>query len=220
MVSSAWFKAVVGTTCSLSILGCLMIILSYCGFRTLRTTARLILVHLSIMDMGCAASNLIGLTIDFSRYYAHGNGSGPSAAVRHACIAQAAFADYFTIGSFLWTIAMSVYIYLRIVHHKTPGVAQVCLWVSTVFCYSMPVLIMLWGLLTGRLGYAPSSTEGWCGLKYVDAKTGQRSVLLAFMGYDVWLFLNYITVPVLYVSVLMFIHQQVLYTNTCSYVHS
>ena len=103
---------------------------------------------------------------------------------------------------------MAVYIYLRIVHHKTPKVAHFCLWTSTVFCYTMPLFITLWELLTRRLGYTTSATEGWCGPKYID-EAGRRSILLAFIGYDMWLFLTYIIVPILYVSVLLFLRQQV-----------
>ncbi len=62
-------RVVVGITCTLSIIGSLLIILSYLCFRDLRSRARLILVHISIMDCGVGLSNLIGAWVYFDRFY-------------------------------------------------------------------------------------------------------------------------------------------------------
>ena len=213
-------KIIVGITCSLSVVGALLIIFSFACFKKLRTTTRLILVHISVMDFGVAVANLVGITVGFDRYYfdpVNGNytPSGwpvlkdPNKAVVALCKTQAAVAVFSTTGSILWTLCMSVYIYFRIVHHNTPNVARTALWVITVFCYAIPAFFVLWTVLTGRLGYSPYNSEGWCGVAMVDVTTGQKHIVFAIIGYDLWICLTYFLVPILYVSVLLYVRQEV-----------
>ena len=54
-------RVAVWITCSLSMLGALLIIFSYVCFKTMRSRAREILVHISVMDFLVAASNLTEL---------------------------------------------------------------------------------------------------------------------------------------------------------------
>ena len=222
VVPTSELRIIVGIICSLSIVGSLVIIISYICFKSLRsrTTTRLILVHLSIMDLGAAAANLVGISVNFNRYYfnsanatygSHGlpELNHPGDTVDMACKIQAAFAVYFTAGSFLWTLSMAVYIYMRIVHYRTPRVARYTLWIVTIFSYILPLTFVSWKWFTNRLGYSPFSAEGWCGDKLVDFETGKKQIILSVLAYDVWIWLNYILVPVLYLTVLMFLYQEV-----------
>ena len=129
-----YLRSALGLTCCLSIIGSLAVILTYLVFKSLRTTARLVLVHLSVMDMGVGLANLVGLSVNFDHYYfpnaSNYNTLGfpelrnVSLALRYSCLAQAIAADYFTLGSFLWTLSMAVYLYLKIVHNQLPGAAK------------------------------------------------------------------------------------------------
>ena len=213
-------RIIVGIICSLSIVGSLLIIITYICFKSLRTTTRLILVHLSIMDLGVATANLVGISVNFNKYYfksenatygSHGLPvlNHPGDTVDMACKIQAAFAVYFTAGSFLWTLSMAVYIYMRIVHYRTPRVARYTLWIVTMFSYILPLTFVSWKWFTNRLGYSPFSAEGWCGDKLVDFENGERQIILSILAYDVWIWLNYILVPVLYLTVLLFLYQEV-----------
>jgi G protein-coupled receptor 157 len=215
----AALRVVLSITCSLSIIGSVIIIISYIGFKSLRTTPRQILLHISIMDLGVGISNLVGLCVNFNQYYfnienATFNENGwpilndVTPAVRTSCIVQAATAVYFTVGSFLWTISMAIYLYLRIVHYQTYYAAKCSYIGSIVICYTFPLLFMIWKLLTHRLGYAPYSTEGWCGDKLINLTTGQRQTLLNFIGYEMWVLLAFILLPILYVAILCYIYQE------------
>ena len=62
-------RIAVWITCSLSMLGALLIIFSYVFFKSMRSRAREILVHISIMDFLVAASNLTAAAVDFDRFY-------------------------------------------------------------------------------------------------------------------------------------------------------
>ena len=212
-------RILVGITCSLSILGSLMIIVSYIGFKSLRTTPRLILVHLSIMDLGVAVANLVGISVNFNKYYFDNTNTSykfrlpilkdPGTTINNACITQAVFAVYFTNGSFLWTLNMAVYLYLRIVHFQRPRAARCSFYLIGILCYVLPVLIVLWKLLTHRLGYSPFSSEGWCGDKLIDLTTGERQILLDIISYKMWLYLTFVLVPILNMSVLCYIYREV-----------
>ena len=67
-------RLIVGVTCFLSIVGAILIILSYVCFKNLRTRAREVLFHLSLMDLGVAAANFIGDIVYFDQFY-HINGT-------------------------------------------------------------------------------------------------------------------------------------------------
>lgn len=212
-------RIVVMVTCGLSMLGSLFIILSYVLFRTLRSRARQILLHISVMDFGVAAVNLIGAAAYFDRYFsrpdclgtdihAHPHICPVNATIKNLCTAQAFFAAYFTYSSVLWTIALSLYLYFLIVHHGTKRAKYILLF-SYFFCYLMPALLSLWLVFTGRLGYAPYNSGGWCTLILKDPWTGKPNVYVTVIGYDLWIYLAFILVPVLSISVHLYIRQEV-----------
>ena len=126
-VEVTWLlRVVVSLACLLSIIGSLLIISTYFIFKQLRTTPRLILVHLSIMDAGVATANLVGAVVDFNQYYytdqflpnGYPLANNVSSVIQSACVAQATFAVYCTSGSFVWTLGMALYLYMRMVHHE------------------------------------------------------------------------------------------------------
>ena len=62
-------RIVVILTCSLSVIGSLLIIFSYACFRHLRSKPREILMHISLMDLGVSLANLIGAAVYFDHYF-------------------------------------------------------------------------------------------------------------------------------------------------------
>ena len=213
-------KIIVGTTCFLSIFGALLIILSYLLFKRLRTSMRLVLVHISVMDFGVATANLSGILANFNKYYfdpLHPNYTAngwpilkqPGARIAVLCEVQAGVAVFSTAGSILWTLSMSVYLYFRVVHHATPNVAQNALRVMTVLCYFIPTVFVCWTLFTGRLGYSPYNSEGWCGVRLIDLVTGEKYIVFSIIGYDMWICLTHFLVPILYISILLYVRQEV-----------
>ena len=211
-------RYVVGVTCILSIVGSGFIILSYLCFPGLRSRARLVLVHISIMDFGAALANFIGVAVNFDHYflrpdchYHHrmiSQNCTIEPAVRHACVAQAAIAHYFTNGSFIWTICLSFYLYFLIVHNGTER-GRYFLYFSHVFCYVMPLFITLWLLLTHKFGYAPYNSTGWCSLIGNNPITGERNIFVFVIGYDFWIVLAFTLVPLLSLTVHCYIKQEV-----------
>ena len=228
---SQYLRAVVGLTSALSIVGSLLIILSYIGFRDLRTKAREILMHISFMDFGVGASNLLGVGVNFSQYY---EGSCNMANVVHhnhhnrsnhtvgdlcnvhtliggLCKVQGGLAHGFTLGSVLWTICLSMYLYL-LVSRKGTREAKVFVRFAYFFCYLMPVGLTLWMAFTGRIGYTPFESTGWCGNVFVFMTSSHhkhRDIYAATIGYNLWILLTFFLVPVLSISAHMYIRDEV-----------
>ena len=90
---------------------------------------------------------LVGALVDFNQYYytdqflpnGYPLANNVSSVIQSACVAQATFAVYCTFGSFMWTLGMALYLYMRMVHHKRLRIKCV-LYIVTLFCYLYPVL--------------------------------------------------------------------------------
>ena len=207
VVKDAKLRAVVGVFCCLSILGSLLIILSYILFKKRRSRAREILLHISLMDLGVALANLIGLSVYFDRFYFEYRGSVPPY-IEGFCKTQAFFANYCTISSILWTIALAGFLYFLIIHHRT-RVAIYSHRGSHIVCYGLPLLVSLWLVLTKRLGYSPLDSSGWCTLINTELQTGSVDYSATVFGNDLWVCLAVVTIPILYLSVRFHLTNQV-----------
>ena len=148
-------KITVGTTCILSILGASLIILTYLAFRDLRTTARKLLVNLSVADIVVAASHFVGLFTNYERFLYNGNSK--STDIR--CSIQAAFTMYGSIASILWTIAVALYMFTVIVLRK-PTTAKRTLPVYFLVCWGVPVAFTVSFGLKKYLGFEQSVDIG------------------------------------------------------------
>ena len=233
-------RVVVILTCSLSVLGSMLLIVSYVCFKQLRSRPREILMHISFMDFGVSLSNLIGAAVYFDQYYhlpgaqisnsSHvpdslkpaqpilnetnsvaseaSNALSATPTIEALCITQAFFAGYFTLGSIFWTIFLSLYIYLFLLYHEMkPQLPRYSLFVSYFVSYGMPLIISLWLVLTGRLGYAPYNSSGWCTLIVKNPSTGKVDHYAVVFGNDLWIYLALFIIPIFYLSSRNFIHK-------------
>ena len=173
-------------------------------------------MHISLMDLGVGLANLIGDAVSFDRYYRRAENMTATGVVDisvepyidRLCRTQAFFAAYFTYGSVLWTISLAVYLYFLIIHHGTQTALHFIRF-AYVFSYMVPLVMALWLLLTKRLGYAPYNSSGWCSVIMTDPVTKQHHILIATFGYDMWIYLAIVLVPILYITVRVYVHDQV-----------
>ena len=157
-------RVVVGVTCIFAILGALIIILSYCLNKDIRTKSRQILVHLSIADMGVALANLVGVIVYFDQYIRECTDTPKVPLVRHSsvhvnvsckalhglCKTQAFVAGYSTLASVLWTQILAVYIYCLVILPNSKIYTKV-VYFAYGFGWGMPLLILLWLIFTGKM---------------------------------------------------------------------
>ena len=207
LTKSAGVRTAVAVTSSLSMLGAFFVVLSYASVRSLRTQARQILLNLSLMDFGSALAIFIGAVTDFDRFYVDDSGPRrmwrePSSWLNGLCEAQAFLHMLFNYSSILWTITLAVYMYMLVFHNWQERV-KYFLPLCYVLDYAMPLLLSVWFLEEGKLGYAPFDSSGWCTLRTIDPYTRSRDYLAAVIGYDLWVYLAAVLTVVLYAAVFL-----------------
>ena len=146
-------RVVVGITCCLSMIGAVLIILSYVLIKDIRTKSRKILLHISLMDFMVAAGNIVGILVNFDDYL-YGLEPHTYTVINNACKAQACINVYSTLSSILWTNCLAVYIYIQ---NMLMGQSKVkwTMYVFFIISYGLPFIVAIWYVLTGKLGYAP-----------------------------------------------------------------
>lgn len=157
-------RVVVGITCLLSIFGASLIIFTYAVFKDLRTFARQMLVNLSVADIMVAASHFVGLVAKVERFIPYYSNSTQNNTTDRLCSTQAAFTMYGSISSFLWTMALGIYMLMVIVLRR-PDFAKYFVSVCYMVCWGMPLALVLWFALVHPtyLGFAEGADVGKVG---------------------------------------------------------
>ena len=234
-----WVRSVSMASCALSIVGSLLIIASFVCFKELRSLGRQILVNISAMDLGVAIANLVGAAVYFDGHYhldspknctakymvvpmfpsVNGSVMCPeSKTIDGLCISQAFFSCYFTYASILWTNSLSCYLYFRIVHSST-NLARYSLRFSYVFCYLLPLFLCVWLLMVTKLGYSPYESSGWCSIIMKDpSDPSRRDIFVSIFGYNLWIVLSFILIPLLSLSVHFYVRNEVSFIRSHLYV--
>lgn len=199
-------QTIVATTCVLSILGASLIIYSYLAYPEIRTRARHMLLHLSIADLFVAVPNLIGVLVHYHSAARQGHESSRDVTHHDStfCIVQAAFTVFGGEASIFWTVAVAVYMYVLIVLRR-PGLGLKVVIASCVVCYLLPLVLTLALGLNGNLGYEVGATPGFCAIKGSKHSHNTTNVEVEvypiIIGYDVWLYLSFIILPILYIAI-------------------
>lgn len=202
-------RVVVGITCALSITGSVLLILSYLVQRS-HTRSREILAHISLMDLGVALSNLIGLSVYFDQFYTKNHEIvEPPAYINGLCKTQAFFAEYCTLGSIFWTTALAAYLYILILHQKSPKFSLYFVRFCYILCYGLAIGITVWLLIVGRLGYAPYDSSGWCSVIAKDPESKETSMFIAIFAYDFWVYLAIVLIILFCIAIWSFISSKV-----------
>ena len=204
-------RAVASVMCSLSIVGSLLIILSYVFFRNLRTRARYILVHLSITDLILAVSNLVGVVSqsDISGLIPSNEPANHSNEVDDSilCKVQGFLTLYSTVSSVLWTVLLAILVFILVTAGNPKRITKFLMWFCYILCYGMPLLPSLWALLTGLVGYAPLQSAGWCTLKSHQVYLlegiyyAEVNVYANVLAYNLWIVMAFAVISVTYLSI-------------------
>ena len=206
-------RSVVGVTCAFSIVGSFLIVLAYILLRDLRTSARLILVHVSLADFGVGVSNLFGEILQLDGHYSCT--LNRLTRYKGLCEAQAFVAHFSTLSSVLWTMVLSAFMYTLIVNRST---TKWILRLSYLFCYGFPLFITIWLLCTNRLGFSPYNSSGWCAMIALNFSTKpdcspykhpSHDYTAIIFGYDLWIVMTSVFIIIVYLSLLIYIKQEV-----------
>lgn len=209
----AYINAAAAVTCVLSMIGSVLIVLSYVCFKWMRSTSRVILLHLSLMDFMVACANFVGSVVDFNTLLEPSvNTTTPHPSTSHEvysilCVTQASFALYGTLGSILWTIAIAVHIYLSLMLSNSKLIAR-AVYCYYLVCYGIPALMTAWFVATSKLGRDPIGGS-WC---TVDSS----SYFNVFYGSNIWVYIACILVPVLSFPLVIHMKLQLVSYINCS----
>ena len=200
-----WIQFLSGGICILSILGSLAIILTYVLVKDIRSKARELLVHISLMDVMYSTANLVGLALPYSKNLEEAkHNDSQYDTYLSVCKTQAFLASYGTVGSVLWTLGLAVYLYYRVVSRDV-NVTKWVVRVLYVVCYTLPLYVSLWLLLDDWMGYPRNHLvgAGWCSVK------DNVDTLVTIMTYDLWMWLGFMILVPLYLVVNIHIREQV-----------
>ena len=208
-----YIKIAAAVTSLLSMCGALLIISTYVCFKNIRTRARELLVHISVMDFIVSCANFIGIAVDFNNllkplFYLNPESISPHLHIINGfCIAQAFFSMFGGLGSILWTTALAVFFYMKVMFPNENN-ARYAVYTSYIVCYGGTLLITLWFTTTGKLGHTAVGGSGWCSLIIDKPGTGTDHFTL-FFGATLWLYITVIFLPVLCISLLVYLKLQV-----------
>lgn len=197
----------------LSMVGSVLIVLSYACFKRMRTKGREILLHLSLMDFVVGFANFFGSVVDFDSLLLESDNENATVfwtrkgPYKIVCVAQGAVALFSNTSSILWTIAIAVHIYLSLMTTYSK-VAGRCYW---IVCYGLSLLVTVWFVGTEKLGPSPLAGS-WCSIKTSTGSSNSVPYFNVLFGSNLWVYLTIIVVPALSVSLI--VHYRLLVRNT------
>jgi G protein-coupled receptor 157 len=156
-------KVVMGIACTLSIAAACWVITTYIVFKDLRTTARQLLVNLSIADILVAGSHFVGSIVNYERfipYYSNMTDAAYTSAHDPLCVGQAAVTMFGSIALFLWIMSIAAYM-LSLVLAVSKSVLRVMVCVMYMVCWGVPIPIVV-----------AAGTEKTLGFQITGAPTG------------------------------------------------
>jgi len=207
---------------SASIIGCLLIITTYICWKDFRTTARSILLFISIADLFTATGYVIGsasylnhniykINVSTCGLYLHNNSSGSLELTREyneTCKWQSYITTTSSIASFFWTTVLAFYLYMTIVHKMYTFVRRL-LPVIHIISWGVPLVLCSVALRLEWLGPSPDDTAvSWCFVAHNKPKWGHHGgQLLLGKGWEV---VSYMLVVIFYTATKIFIEFKVI----------
>lgn len=150
-------------TCVLSILGASLIIFTYVSFKDLRTTARQLLVSLSVADIIVALSHFVGLFANYRRFViVNENGfrvASDSSNGDPVCIIQAAVSMFGTVASLLLSMMIAFYL-LVLTQSNTLKFARRLMPLIYLVSWGVPFVVVAVVGAVRSFGYEPISNPG------------------------------------------------------------
>ena len=144
----------VGTVCILSALGAGLIIITYVAFKDLRTTARLLLVNLSVADIIVALSHFVGLQANYDRFIDFEDCSVNNK-TDDLCTTQGAVTMFGVLASFFWTTAVALYLLVVIVLQK-PEAAKKLQFAFYPICWGVSAVMAVFYAVVGYISFEKS----------------------------------------------------------------
>lgn len=139
------------------------------------------------------------------------------------CKVQAGVAIYFYVSSIFWTYCIAFYILMSVLQCKLLG--RITFYFFMIVAWLVPALII--SILAGYeyLGYSCVPIERrvhnttintnidisalWCTVSYNNVSDTDSRILINMMAFDIWLFMGYLILPIIFIFVKIAMKKQV-----------
>jgi len=182
-----------GVVSFFSIVGSVLIILSYAAFKSLRTTSRLLIVHLAIANFMVTIPNFLSVFIDYKSKFklpvATANSTENSTIINvtnittdsvacsekhlldhdshvycQVCVYQAFVSIIGTLASIFLTVCVCIHFFILIYYQNIRRASQIA-YVYYVLAWIVPLGISMWLLFDNWLGFEPTYSTLNCAIR-------------------------------------------------------
>lgn len=183
---------------SVSCFGSLLIILIYCLFKDLRSSAQKIITFLAIADLISALGYIAG-SINFIVHF-NGTDEHECKVFNDLCRVQATVTSWSSLASFSWTLTLAFYFYLVIVYSKHAFASKLMI-AYHILAWVIPMFIIIPLAATNILGYAPYAASNWCFVRSSQKGLGELGEIgFVLLAGKFWEISTYI------ISIYVYIH--------------
>ena len=203
-------------SCSLSVLGSLLIFLAYFVLKDIRNTAQKIITLLAIADLFTASGYLLAAW-NFLSHFGEKDQSKCVNVFQPVCAIQSYITTWSSLCSFFWTCALALHFYLVLSPSKKHLPPKILVY-ENVIAWFVPIVIVLPLLCTDKLGFTQYAASNWCfikdaGIYSSSSKNGNsmswKMVALMLVAGKFWEMLSYVFVVLLYGVTRYKFHRQV-----------
>lgn len=179
-----------GVVSFFSILGSLLIILSYVAFKSLRTTSRLLIVHVAVANFMVTIPNFASVFMDYESKFklpvAIGNRTENTTVINattksvacsenhllddeshvycQVCVYQAFVSIFGTLASIFLTVCVCIHFFALVYYQNIKRASQIA-YLYYVLAWLIPLGISLWLLFHNWLGFEPTYSTLNCAIR-------------------------------------------------------
>ena len=149
-------STIIDITCTISIIGCLLIITTYALYKDIRSPSRHIIVCIGISDMFLSIANIYAsIFVD---------PEDPNFQIK--CQIQSFIGTTSVMSSFMWTMMLAIFLFISL-DRENPLLATRLIhpWFH-LLSWLLPLAINLLAIFLGKLGYNDDkAAAGWCWIR-------------------------------------------------------
>ena len=213
----------------LSIIGSVLLILTYVLFRPLRTKSRLLITHLAVANLLSALPNFLAVFMNFrgrfkvpninnqktdSSEFCYGNTDHEffNSSVHNycnVCVSLGFISIVGTLSTIFWTVCVCIHFFILVSYRNTKLTSGLA-YVYYVIAWLAPMGICLWLLFHNWLGFQPTYSTVNCAIiarcvprhhPYNYHSNNWNRIIGVIFGMKIWQVLVFITVPCLFVAI-------------------
>ncbi|KAK3104463.1 hypothetical protein FSP39_002549 [Pinctada imbricata] len=198
-----------GVASSLSILGAVLIFVTYCTVESARNQTRRLLIYLTISDFLISAGNLLGTIRYALRFNKEITDRDIVRNCRHSdeiCVIQSCVTTFASLASFGWTVVIGVHLLTSLVYQRSMGKKPRI--ISHLICWGVPITITTIAAFWNVLGedYALSSGP-WCWIRGCLRSDNDIIIWMTVTGKG-WEILTYVLAANFYIYLKLFMCKQ------------